>query len=48
MVKPKMPPCSGSVVLRQLKVIELNKFNRANEYRKLVIQAIEHYILKLV
>ena len=48
MVKRKMPPCSGSVALRQLKVIELNKFNRANEYAKLVIQAGEYYILKLV
>ena len=48
MIKRKMPPCSGSVALRQLKVIELNKFNRANDYRKLVIQAGEHYILKLV
>ena len=48
MVKRKMPSCSGSVALRQSKVIELNKFNRANEYTKLVIQAGEYYILKLV
>ena len=43
-----MPSCSGSVALRQSKDIELNKFNRANEYTKLVIQAGEYYMLKLV